>query len=109
MIKKLITVFCILFATCLVAKAFDEEEITLPAVVAPTLNTTNKAPSEYNYNSTKKSDNDHYDSGEEVFDSKAGKLFSKFVDETVINNKINRTYFNSESTFYEERLYKDIE
>ena len=42
------------------------------------------------YSSLRKYDNVEYFSvDEEVFDSKAGQVFSKFVNDKVINNKLN--------------------
>lgn len=38
----------------------------------------------------KKSESVVFDSDEEIFESKAGKFFNKFIDDKVINNKINK-------------------
>ena len=38
----------------------------------------------------RKTDNSYFSTDEEVFESKAGKTFGKFVDNVLINNKLNQ-------------------
>lgn len=40
-----------------------------------------------------------YDAEEQVFESKAGQTFSNFVDNVLINNKLNRKYSEYSSNY----------
>ena len=44
----------------------------------------------------------YFEAEEEVFESKAGKALSKFINEKAINNKLNCIYADVESRFLDE-------
>ncbi|MBE7710744.1 MAG: hypothetical protein E7Z92_01245 [Cyanobacteria bacterium SIG31] len=44
----------------------------------------------------------YFDAEDEVFENKAGKAFSKFINEKAINNKLNRMYVDVESRFLDD-------
>ena len=44
----------------------------------------------------------YFEEEEDVFDNKAGKIFSKFINEKAINNKLNRMYSEIESKYLDD-------
>ncbi len=87
--------FFILFSLCSIS-AFAEEAVFLnqEEVVQLKIPTSNPELSgieheDVLYNSREKSSN-YFEAEEDVFESKFGKSFSKFIDKKLINNKINK-------------------
>jgi hypothetical protein len=87
---KYLTVLFLIFLGVNISYANDYEEVRLQSYDIKTLNTP-KLNYEKVY-SLEESDEDEFsgfNDDEEVFESKAGKAFTKFVNDKVINNKIN--------------------
>ena len=91
--KRLLFLFLIFF---LVSKSYANgyEEVRLQNYDVKSLSVP-KANFEKNYslNPEDEVESYYFEQDDEVFESKAGKAFSKFVNDKVINNKIN-TYTN---------------
>lgn len=89
-----------------IARSFAYEEVILNPVEKTTL-TVPKANSiilekedceDYIYQ-RKEEKSMYFEAEEEMFENKSGKMFSKFINEKVINNKLNRMYSDVESKF----------
>ena len=88
------------------ANAFAYDEV----ILIPTERRTLSTPKTYFENIEKNEDENisrikkdeksaYFDTEEEMFDNKAGRIFSKFVNDKVINNKLNRMYSEVETRF----------
>ena len=102
--KKLILIAFLLFYIILPEIAYSYEEVRLIPCGMQSLSVPKS-----NYEMYEKDNNDfhirkeekspYFEEEDEVFDSKAGKIFSKFINDRAINNKLNRMYSEVESKY----------
>ena len=87
--RNLLFLFLIFFCVN-ISYANNQEEVHLQNYNVKTLSVP-KASYEkiYSLNPEEEEDSYYFEQDEDVFENKAGKAFSKFVDNKVINNKIN--------------------
>jgi hypothetical protein len=104
--KKITATLILFLFICFVGTSFAYEEVILNPVEKTTL-TVPKANSiilekedceDYIYQ-RKEEKSMYFEAEEEMFENKSGKMFSKFINEKVINNKLNRMYSDVESKF----------
>ena len=60
-----------------------------------------RAEREHKENYASKRDENYFDKEEDVFESKAGRSFSRFVDNVIINNKLNQKITGYENRYLE--------
>ena len=103
---KFLILFCTILFSANCSWAYDEinlvpvesNKIEIPKSYVDNLEKINLEKSQLK----QKEKSVYFESEEDVFENKAGKAFSKFINDKAINNKINRMYSDIESKYLDE-------
>ena len=91
--KNFLVVFVIIFSNINLVLAFEEEYINVQVneikkFEVPVLNDEVFSPVNQKGEFVSKDyDSDYFEADDEVFETKSGQIFGKFIDDKVINNK----------------------
>lgn len=102
--KKIAIYFFVLILSGSVAFAFEEVSLNADEVNRLKVPTSLalEQEREHRENYLKQSEDDYFEPEDNVFESKTGKTLNKFVDNVIINNKINRKLTQYENMFLDD-------